>query len=483
MGYPSKKTQNPETMQDQPKSLHFQTALQIAHLIETRQTTSRAVTSYFLDRIARGSALNAFTEVFTEEALARADEADRALDEGRVLSPLHGVPVAIKDNIEVSGTPASAGSLSRLACVSSVTSAAVKRLLEAGMVIVGKTQMTEFAFGLSGQNPTRGTPRNPWDSALHRAPGGSSSGAGVAVAAGLVPIAVGGDTGGSIRAPAALNHLVGFKPSGGLISADGVVPLAPSLDVLGPISRTVDDTSALTAILSSVDADYELSAPAKSGHGLTSVGTKKVFVLDEGAFPAAMTADAHRVWRGVLDNLGDAGWELEEWSPGDGLGIGELSERNSLIIGYEGYREHGHLASDPAQPLWDVVRNRILAGGDISHEAYEAAVAQRTKAARALTQSIGPSGVLLMPVSGHGALPLDDKDCRHASIGQFSRAANYLDFPAIALPAGFDDAGMPIGVQLLSPIRSDARLLLLARAMAPSIRLEQRAPELGFWGL
>ena len=470
-------------MHDQPKNLCFQTAQKIAHLIASRQLTSRAVTQYFLDRIARGSALNAFTAVFAEQALAQADEADRALDDGRVLSPLHGVPVAIKDNIEIAGTPVSAGSLSRLAVVSTVTSTVVERLRAAGMVVLGKTQMTEFAFGLSGQNPTRGTPWNPWDSTLHRAPGGSSSGAGVAVAAGLAPIAVGGDTGGSIRAPAALNHLVGFKPSSGLIRTDGVVPLAPSLDVLGPIARTVADARALTAILAGPDVNGGLTALAETGRDLPPARATKVFVLDEAAFPSALAPDANRVWGQALDKLGAAGWALESWCPGSELAIGELSERNSLIIGYEGYREHGRLARDPGQPLWDVVRNRLLAGGDIDHEVYETAVAQRTSAARALIQAIGPTGVLLMPVGGHGALPLDLEDSGHASIGQFSRAANYLDFPAIALPAGFDGAGMPFGVQLLSPVLADAHLLQMASAMAPSLLLEHRTPELAHWGL
>ena len=257
-------------MREPSEALCFQTALQIAHLIATRQITSRAVTQYFLDRIALGGALNAFTVVFAEQALAAADAADRALDTGHPLSPLHGVPGAIKDKIEIANTLASAGSLSRLTTISSVTSTVAQRLQAAGMVILGKTQMTEFAFGLSGQNPTRGTPWNPWDAKLHRAPGGSSSGAAVAVAAGLVPIAVGGDTGGSIRAPASLNHLVGFKPSSGLISVDGVVPLAPSLDVLGPIARDVYDAYTLAATIASPYTRNGLNAQSELGSKLGS---------------------------------------------------------------------------------------------------------------------------------------------------------------------------------------------------------------------
>lgn len=470
-------------MCERSQALCFQTALQIAHLIATRQITSRAVTQYFLDRIARSSALNAFTIVFAEQALAAADAADSALDTGQPLSPLHGVPVAIKDNIEIANTLASAGSLSRLTTISSATSAVAQRLQAAGMVIVGKTQMTEFAFGLSGQNPTRGTPWNPWDAKLHRAPGGSSSGAAVAVAAGLVPIAVGGDTGGSIRAPASLNHLVGFKPSSGLISLDGVVPLAPSLDVLGPIARDVNDAHALTAIIASPYTGNGLKVEAELASEWVPTKPGTVFVLDQSAFPSALSIGTRRVWDQALGNLNAAGWTLESWVPNDELDIAQLSECNSMIIAYEGYREFGHLAHDPAQLLWKVVRNRILAGADISRDAYEHAVAQRATAAAAFTRAIGSSGVLLMPVSSHGALPLDDEDANHASIGKFSRASNYLGTPAIALPAGFDEAQMPIGVQLLGPVFTDMHLLKTASAMAPSLLLDGRTPELERWGL
>ncbi|NMY86671.1 amidase [Pseudomonas sp. WS 5411] len=470
-------------MHERPEALCFQTALQIAHLIATRQITSRAVTQYFLDRIALGGALNAFTVVFAEQALAAADAADIALDTGRPLSALHGVPVAIKDNIEIANTLASAGSLSRLTTISSVTSTVAQRLQAAGMVILGKTQMTEFAFGLSGQNPTRGTPWNPWDAKLHRAPGGSSSGAAVAVAAGLVPIAVGGDTGGSIRAPASLNHLVGFKPSSGLISVDGVVPLAPSLDVLGPIARDVYDTHALTAIIASPSSRDGLNVQSELGNELFPTTPGTVFVLDPSAFPCALSMGTRRVWDQALANLNAAGWTLESWLPNEELDIGQLSECNSMIIAYEGYREFGHLAHDPAQLLWKVVRHRILAGAQISRDTYEHAVAQRVKTTEAFTRAIGVSGVLLMPVSSHGALPLDDEDTNHASIGKFSRAGNYLGIPAIALPAGFDEAQMPIGMQLLSPVFTDMHLLKTASAMAPSLLLDERRPELGRWRL
>ena len=482
-------------MREFPAPLHFQSALNIAGEIASGRTTSRDVTQHFLDRIRRAPALNAFTEVFAEQALAQADAADAALRPGGAgpSSALHGVPVAIKDSIEVAGSTASAGSLSRLAITSDVTATAVQRMCAAGMVVLGKTHMTEFAFGLAGQNLTRGTPWNPWDAAQHRAPGGSSSGCGTAVAAGLAPIAIGGDTGGSVRAPAALNHLVGFKPSSGVISGAGVVPLAPTLDVLGPIARSVADAHALTAILTGPDVADALTqhVPSAISDGLRDTLTSitphtlsVLHVLDPRAFPAPLSEDAQRVWDDALARLTAAGWRLQPWMPSAELDIGDLSEANSVILGYEGFQLHGHLAEDARQPLWDVVRQRILAGGKIPRTEYEAAVSRRAVVALAFANAIGPEGVLLMPATGHGALPLDPSDSAHASIGRFCRAGNFLGSPAIALPAGFDDSGMPVGVQLMAPPLADRQLLAVAAALAPALQAPGRAtPDLSHWGL
>ncbi|MGC7403586.1 amidase [Pandoraea pneumonica] len=485
----------PIAMREFSAPLHFQSALSIASQIASGQISSRQVTQHFLDRIARAHALNAFTEVFIEQALTQADAADAALRPGGAgpASALHGVPVAIKDSIEVASSTASAGSLSRLAITSDSTATAVQRMRAAGMVVLGKTHMTEFAFGLAGQNPTRGTPWNPWDATQHRAPGGSSSGCGTAVAAGLAPIAIGGDTGGSVRAPAALNHLVGFKPSSGVISGAGVVPLAPTLDVLGPITRSVADAHALTALLAGADAADTLtqqipptiSAGLRDALPIVTPHTQPLLhVLDPHAFPATLSAGAQRVWDDALARVAAAGWTLRRWTPSAELDIGELSEANSVILGYEGFQLHGHLAADATQPLWDVVRQRILAGGKISRAEYEQAVARRAGVAAAFTEAIGLEGALLLPATGHGALPLDPADSAHVSIGRFCRAGNFLGTPAIALPAGFDDSGMPVGVQLMAPPLADRQLLAIAAALAPALQAPGPVtPDLRHWGL
>ena len=304
--------------------LHFRSAKELAAALRARKTDSVALTRLFLDRIERTPELRAFTHVAAERATALAEAADRLFAAGIVLGPFHGVPVAVKDSLAWAGTPLSGGSQARGDYISDDSSAVVRNLIAGGMVVLGKTSMTEFAFGLSGQNPTCGTARNPWDALHDRAPGGSSSGAGVAVAAGLAPVAIGGDTGGSVRAPALLNHLVGYKPSSGLISRVGCLPLSETLDVLGPIARTVEDARIMTAALAGPDFDdpVTLIPQAKS----TPPTPRKLAVLAEEAWPLPLQPEAADHWRAALERVSRSRWTLETWSPPEILNFTRLGE-------------------------------------------------------------------------------------------------------------------------------------------------------------
>src|SRR5947208_15318910 len=196
---------------------------------------------------------HAFVDVYRDSALAAAREADRERKAGTLRGPLHGLPIALKDLFHIRGRATSAGSRSRPHGVADNTATAVQQLIAAGMIALGKTHLVEFAFGGWGCNEPMGAPWNPWDTTTHRVAGGSSSGSAVAVAAALAPAAIGSDTGGSIRIPAALCGLTGFKPTYGLISLAGVVPLATTLDSVGPLSRTVDDAALLLSAIAGSD--------------------------------------------------------------------------------------------------------------------------------------------------------------------------------------------------------------------------------------
>ena len=461
--------------------LHYRSARELADAIRAGETDSRALTRLFLDRIERGSALRAFTHVAAERAEALADAADRLLAAGVVLGPLHGVPVAVKDSLAWAGTPLSGGSLARADCISDHTSAVVRRLIAAGMVVLGKTSMTEFAFGLSGQNPTCGTARNPWDPLHDRAPGGSSSGSGVAVAAGLAPIAIGGDTGGSVRAPALMNHLVGYKPSSGLISRAGCLPLSSTLDVLGPIARTVEDVRIMTALLTGPDFDDPVTlAPQRTS---IPAGTRRLAVLAEEAWPCPMNPEAAEHWELALERIAGAGWALETWSPPGILDFERLGRDNSTVLAFEACQHYGALARDRTTPLWSVIRDRIRGGADIDGTDYEAALERRRAVATCFAEEMSSTDGLLMPGADQSARILDPEDERHAGLGAFLRPANFLGATTIALPTSRDAEGMPLGFQLLAPHGSDASLLAVAAGLERALGAGRPVPDPGPWGL
>src|SRR5262247_3463677 len=196
---------------------------------------------------------HAFIAVYDADARLAAEAADKAIRSGHRIGPLHGVPIALKDLVDLQGRVTTGGSKVWAERVSPTTATLAQRLIAAGMIVLGKTHTVEFAMGSWGTNTHMGTPRNPWDPAVHRTPGGSSSGSGVAVAAGLAPIAIGTDTGGSVRLPAAWCGIVGLKVTVGRISTYGVLPLSSTLDTPGPLARSVEDAAILFNVLQGFD--------------------------------------------------------------------------------------------------------------------------------------------------------------------------------------------------------------------------------------
>src|SRR5450432_536615 len=235
----------------------------LSRRLAAAETSSREIVEACLARTAAlDGKLHAYVEVYRDEAIAGAEAADLQRRAGLARGPLHGLPIALKDLLHIQGQVTTAGSKSWTGRVATETATAVERLLAAGMIPLGKTHMVEFAFGGWGRNEPMGAPWNPWDMHTQRVAGGSSSGSAVAVAAGLAPAAVGSDTGGSIRIPAALCGLTGLKPTYGTISLAGVVPLATTLDTLGPLTHTVDDAALLTGAMAGPDPKDDRTAGA-----------------------------------------------------------------------------------------------------------------------------------------------------------------------------------------------------------------------------
>jgi len=229
------------------------TVAELSRAFQARTLSPVEAVDALLARIRARKDLHAFIAVYEADARLAAEAADKAIRAGHAVGPLHGVPIALKDLVDMEGRITTGGSKVWADRVSPVTATLAQRLISAGMIVLGKTHTVEFAMGSWGTNTHMGTPRNPWDPKTHRTPGGSSSGSGVAVAAGLAPFAIGTDTGGSVRVPAAWNGIVGLKVTAGRISTYGVLPLSFTLDTPGPITRSVEDAALMYSVLSGPD--------------------------------------------------------------------------------------------------------------------------------------------------------------------------------------------------------------------------------------
>src|SRR5262245_39789451 len=227
----------------------------LAAQLKSRSISPVEVVDRCLQRIRQLDAkLKAFIDVFESEARSAAEAAEKAIRSGHAVGPLHGIPIALKDLVELEGRVATGGTAVWRNRRSTRTATLAQKLISAGMIIIGKTHTVEFAFGGWGTNQHLGTPWNPWDAKTHLTPGGSSSGSGVAVAARMVPCALGTDTGGSVRVPAAWCGITGLKTTIGRISTYGVLPLSPTLDTPGPMTRSVEDAALLLQVMQGADA-------------------------------------------------------------------------------------------------------------------------------------------------------------------------------------------------------------------------------------
>lgn len=432
-------------------SLSFLGLAELARRLRNKETSSVELTRHFLDRIGRhNQQVHAYVDVYEREAMLQAQAADLQRQAGLPLPALHGIPIAVKDLCEIEGRITSVGSQAWRERRSSVTGTVVEKLLAAGMIILGKTHMVEFAFGGWGTHPVMGTPRNPWDMKnAHRVPGGSSSGSGVAVAAGLAPAAIGSDTGGSVRVPAAFNGLTGLKTTQGLISLYGAFPLSGSLDSIGPMTRTAEDAGLLTAALAGPDPrdPTTLGRPAFSFQPGLRRRHLRIAVMPPEQYPwevqpavAKATADAVQVMR-------DLGACVETAAvPLDFL---ELMRMNGAMIASESWHIHASYIDDVNLPIGPHVRQRVQSGGKIDARAYLDILAHRRDTIARFQAFMRDYDLLLTPSLPFVAPPLAEVDESITPVGSFARAINYLDTCAITLPAGFHD-GLPIGVQLVA---------------------------------
>lgn len=419
------------------------------------ETTARQLTEYALQRIAEVDQprYNAITWLFADEALAAAEASDASRQRGEALGQLAGIPVLIKDNVEVKGWPTSAGSVLLRDVIADVDAPLVTTLRSQGAILIGKTAMHELAAGITGASSLTGFTHNAWREG--RSPGGSSSGSAVAVAAGYVPLAIGSDTAGSVRIPAAFNGLLGLRMTRGALSTDGIVPLSPTQDIPGPLVRSADDLRLVSEIL--------------SGQRYTIEGE----ALRIGIWQEGFAADETEINQAVQAAI--AGFEpvLVSWPQLETL----ASDAN--IIGYE-FAEAlaGYLVDKPRAQFPTL---QEIAASELYHP--QLTTVYKTRAAHPGTDSEGYAVVqqrqhdlyqqLEAMFTQHNINLLAYPVVRRPPVehGELQDGSNALvsavtGAPAISIPAGLSDDGMPIGVEMLALRGREDLLLRAAKKMS-----------------
>jgi aspartyl-tRNA(Asn)/glutamyl-tRNA(Gln) amidotransferase subunit A len=455
-----------------------------------------------LARIEQHNAeLNAFNTVVAERALARAADVDRRRAAGESLGPLAGVPVALKDNLCVRGVRTTASSRILDDFLPPYDATVVSKLEAAGAVIVGKTNCDEFAMGSSNENSAFGPVRNPW--ALDRTPGGSSGGSAAAVAARLAPLALGSDTGGSIRQPASLTGVVGLKPTYGRVSRYGLIALASSLDQIGPFARTVQDAAIALSVLSGADDCDATSAPegvpdfsaALTGdvRGIR-IGVPRAFI-DSGVDAPVLSA-----FNGALETLRNAGAILVDIDlPHAKYAVPVYylvmtAEASSNLARYDGVR-YGHRTADAdsLKSMYSRTRDagfgaeakrRIMLGTYVLsagyYDAYYLKALQvRTLLRRDYDSAFGAVDVVAMPTSPTPAFRLGEKTSDPLQMylaDIFTVSANLTGSPALSIPCGFTSDRLPIGLQLTGRTFDEATILRLGDAYQRVTDWHNQAP-------
>lgn len=427
------------------------------------RTTSEKLVRTALERIAdpSGEGARAFTEVFASEAMAAAAESDRRRAAGSA-RPLEGVPVSVKDLFDIEGRVTRAGS-KVLADEAPARADAepVARLRASGAVIVGRTNMTELAFSGLGLNPHYGTPANPWDRAARHIPGGSSSGAAVSVADGMCAAGLGSDTGGSVRIPAALCGLAGFKPTQAAVSREGVYPLSPTLDSIGPIARTIEDCALLYAVLSGTEvAAVWTGAPPR-------------FLVPENYVTDGMDDTVARTFEDALSRLSAAGVTLVRRHVEAFDMLPEMAKAGAYP-GIEAFAAQSARLAARRDEFDPRVAARIIAAGALPADSATRLDAIRKAYITFLEKELtGVDGLLMptVPVVAPliEALASDDAAYGAANLLMLRNptAINILDGCAASLPLFATGSGAPVGLSVAGARGQDARILGLAQYLAP----------------
>lgn len=442
---------------------------QLSQLLQSRKLSPVELTDAYLAKIGQQDPkLHAFVEVYAEDARLAARGAEAAIRAGHCVGPLHGVPIALKDLIELEGRVVTGGSEAMKARRATRTATLAKKLMAQGMIVLGKTHTVEFAMGGWGTNSLRGTPWNPWDPKRARTPGGSSSGSGVAVAAALAPWAVGTDTGGSVRLPASWCGITGLKTTIGRVSTHGVLPLSPTLDTPGPMARSVEDAALLYVAMQGADPLDPLTRGLPYTDPMPTL-KRGVRGLRLARMPEVerqyASADVLAAYDRSLSELEKLGAEIVAVRLP--FLFADVAAFNLRIMAVESYALYHELVDDEKAPLDPHVRPRIASGRDVTAQAYIKALRMRDVMKAQFAAALEGIDALLTPTTMTTALPLDEVDQTKAP-AHYTRFGNYLDLCALALPNGIAPDGLPTSLQVVCRANDESTALRVGWAYQDS---------------
>ena len=467
----------------------FSSIIALGIKLRSGELSSEDITRVYLDRIRKyDGALRAFVEIFENRALEEAREADANLNAGIDYGPLHGIPYAIKDLYDVAGVPTRAGTDLLSENVPKSDAFIVSHLKALGAVLVGKTHTVQFAYGGVGVNNSLGTPVNPW-AEEHHVPGGSSSGSGVAVGAGLVPMALGSDTGGSVRIPASFNSVTGLKTTVGQISRRGVFPLSWTLDSVGPLTRDAADAEAVYRVMAAKDPEdpsmqvfcplieeqSDESSDCLAGYRL--VFPETVFFENCDSEVEASVLEAGNVFS-------DLGASIKHGSF-DAANAALALNPKGLVIAAEAYYSNRKWVDEYFHELDPVVSHRIIKGRDVTAIEYLDIQNGLTSLRKQAIDFFDATDALLVPTvmippatlancqSSVEAYSKINVSClRNTAIG------NILNLSAVTVPCGFNAQGLPIGLMIYGRPFDELKILNIARAFQTKTRWHLKRPDI-----
>jgi aspartyl-tRNA(Asn)/glutamyl-tRNA(Gln) amidotransferase subunit A len=460
----------------------LRTLAQLARQLADGRTTGRALVEECLSRIAepQGEGQRTFLKVHETPARAAADYHDRMRQAGAAVSPFAGIPISVKDLFDVAGDTTAAGSaVLRNAPHAQADCPAVARLRAAGFIVLGRTNMTEFAFSGLGVNPHYGTPLSPWDRTRRRIPGGSSSGAGVSISDGMAFAAMGTDTGGSCRIPAAFCGVVGFKPTAERVPKYGVYPLSETLDSVGPLANTVNCCATLDAILAGgpsawlgreFDSGQPAAPPGSGSNGANSdflsslrLGVLTSYVVD------AMDKEVARAYQRALSAVGAAGTMLTEIAVSELDELREINKKGGLVTA-EAYSVHRARLTTDASSYDPRVAQRILRAREQDAADYIELLRARASFIERVSRRIARFDAILMPTvpivpPAFDEVAADEAYLRtNALVLRNSSLVNFLDGCGISIPC-HEPGSAPVGLTLFGLRNSDRHLLRVAGAV------------------